>query len=724
MTQYDINIRDFWRIVRKRKMLIFGVTICLSLLSVFFSYMNMPLPVFESVASVKIQRSGTMTGIYMESLSWNPEDNISTQAEVIRSFPIMQKVAQELGYLDSNLAVNEILSDENAVSTIIGLTGYISTTQEGLTNIINIIATGDAPLETQTIANTVAKVYIEEITIERNQRATNALKFIEMQLDSISFKLRETEEEVMRYRERENVITLDIKTDLLTNRLGASEDDYFILQSKRTEIETLMKELKKGQRKSLKNIFITLDPHNQTDIFLNLSKDMVDLYVQKDQLLIDFTEKHPDVVEIDVKIKKVYNNLYRELQSQHSSLVRREKIKYNLIQKIKEEYQTLPKDGLELTRLQRKMELYEDMYTFLESKHQEALLKNAEKVKEASLVKPALRGYQVNPPSSTLNTAMLGGIIGLILGLLGAFIFESLDTSFETIEEVERTLDISVIGIIPQYDEQELIEKLRLEGKFKGSERALKLNARLSSFSSPKSTLAESYRALRTNVHYLTKVNQLNTIVVTSSTTGEGKTTTISNLAIAMSQIGLKTLLIDCDLRRPMVHKIFGLDKEPGLSDIMMDTIKWQDCIHTITDIMMGPLQLEDVLLTPGMDNLHILTSGLSVTTPSELMNSSEMPELLKEMKKTYDVILLDSTPVLSAADATILSSWVDGVILVYKVGRTARGALKRTKLQLENINVKIVGIVVNSFKVELNPDYKDFYGKYYSYGSEPNQKK
>lgn len=720
MTQYELNIRDFWRIIKKRKIFIVFIMVAISILSVILSYINRPQPVYESMASVKIERTSTLTGIYLQTITYNPEDNISTQAEVIRSFPVLQKVAQELGFIDSSASFEQILNDDAAVSTILGLMGKVSTTQEGLTNIINIIVNSYDPGETQTIANTIARVYITENSREKNQRAVNTLDFIKKQLKVVGDRLHDAEEEVRNYREQEKVITLEAKTGLVSRELETAQDEYYRVKRKRQEIEAILFSLKEEEGARLKNSFIGLDMDNQSPTFVLLSNKMAEASLQRDELLIHFTKNHPDIKQLDRKIEEIINNIIRELNAQYQSLARSEQLLEAQVEKSRSEYKTLPRDGLELARLQRKVLLNEEIYTLLESKHQEALLQNSEKIQEATLVKPALPGYRVNPPASVVTTCFIGAIVGMILGLLGAFILESMDTSFETIEEVEKSLNLSVVGIIPFYDEQILKERLRSEIKLKLSDQSLNIGAKLISFFAPKSTLAESYRALRTNVHFLFKKNEMKTLLVTSSTVGEGKTTTCANLAITMSQIGLKTLLVDCDLRRPFIHKAFGIDREPGLSNILMHTAECEECIQTITDIMMGELNLDEVLLAPGMENLHILTAGTALSTPSELINSSSMPDLLNTFKTDYDVVIIDSAPVLPAADATILASRVDGVLLVYQVGKTARGALRRTKTQLENVNAKMTGIVINNFKVDLNPDYKDFnYHKYYSYGSE-----
>jgi len=715
MTHYEINIRDFWRIIRKRKTIIFFSTLSLGIFYFIFNYLNQPIPIYQSVASVKIQRSTTLAGLYLETITWNPEDNISTQVEVIKSFPIVEQVARKLEYIDSTLTYEQILADDNSVNAVLDIMSGITAEQDGTTNIINIIVHSNSPEQTQQIANTTAHVYMQQGNLSKNERAINALNFINKQLGDVGQKLHDAEEAVRKYREDENVITLENKADLLARELERAHYEYNRLKQRRTELDLVIENLDNQNQIPTEN-FIELNFEDQSQTYVNLSNQLAQLYVKRDNLLIDYTPQHPDVMQTENRIKELIKSIVRELKAQRVALKRREELEAIQIDKLTADYQQIPKNGLELNRLMRKVQLNEELYTFLESKLQEALIQNAEKINEITIVKPALRGYNVNPPPSIITTLMIGLFIGLLTGLVIAFIFESMDTSFGTIEEVEKFLDIPVMGIIPHTDRKNIMEKIKSNEKAKQvPDEILEMNAMLVSHFAPKSSMAESYRALRTNVQHLTTAKNMKTLIFTSSSTKEGKSTTVANLAIMVSQIGFKTLLIDGDLRKPSIYKIFGLDKEPGLVNVLLGTNDWQECVLTITDIMIGKLGVKDIINTPGIDNLHIITSGSPPLNPSELLESTRMNEFLENVKQKYDLVLIDTTPVLPAADAAILASKVDGVILVYEIGRTARGALKRTKVQLENVNAKILGIVLNSLKAELNTDYKEF--RYHEYG-------
>jgi capsular exopolysaccharide synthesis family protein len=356
------------------------------------------------------------------------------------------------------------------------------------------------------------------------------------------------------------------------------------------------------------------------------------------------------------------------------------------------------------------------VYSLLQKKYQEALIQDAEKIEEVKVVRPALEPTTpVNPPKVTSHTT-IGLIIGLIMGIVFAFIMETFDTSFEAIEEVEEFLGVRVLGIIPQVNHDEL--KAILQDKYSKTpdDDTIKKTNRLISHFLPSSTSAENYRALRTNLNFLNLDKSIKSIVFTSSSPEEGKTTIAVNLAITMAQGGSKVLLIEGDLRRAVIAKLFGIEPVPGLADVILGNYEWRSVVRTITDFITGKMSMDEIMLTPGMDNLHIITGGSPAPNPAELVNSKLVPELIKQASSEYDIILIDAPPVLAATEASIWSSVADGAIIVYQVGKIARGALKRAKAQLDHVGARIFGVVLNGLKADISPDFAYRDKKYYYY--------
>ncbi|UCF56211.1 MAG: AAA family ATPase, partial [Deltaproteobacteria bacterium] len=396
------------------------------------------------------------------------------------------------------------------------------------------------------------------------------------------------------------------------------------------------------------------------------------------------------------------------------------------LEKVDKKTKDLMDKKLEFNRLKRRVESYNDMTALLERKNQEALIRQAEKPDEVTIVKPALLPtHPINPPK-TVATGTMGVIIGLVLGIVIGLIVETFDTSLGAIEDVEETLGTQVLGIIPQADAKDIREGLKEkcpEGINESTEKQL---VYLVSHFVPKSMMAESFRALRTNVQFKDAEKKIQTIGVASTSPEEGKTLVAINLALTMAQAGMKVLLVGSDLRKPAIDRVFGVEMTPGLTDVLMGNYPWRDTVKTVTDIIMGQMSPDEVMMTPGLDNLHIITSGPIPPNPAELVESGRLTDFIEEAKKDYDMIVFDSTPILSTADAAILGAKVDGVLLVYRVGTVSRGLLRRSTAQLEQVQCNLMGVVLNGMRPDVSPDFQDYkyYSYYYSYGEQEKKRK
>ncbi|MBW2722534.1 MAG: AAA family ATPase, partial [Deltaproteobacteria bacterium] len=383
-----------------------------------------------------------------------------------------------------------------------------------------------------------------------------------------------------------------------------------------------------------------------------------------------------------------------------------------------------------LTRLRREVDVNAELLTQLKSKYQEIMIQESGLIEEVKIVKPALEpGQPVNMPNTLMNT-VTGGIIGLVIGLVLALIVETMDTSLGTIEDVEEILGVPVLGVIPAVDEFSTRDK----------EDGVKLKERpLVTHFAPRSPVSEAYRSLRTNLQFIRKEREAKVFLITSSSLQEGKTYNVVNLSLSLAQAGEKVLLIDADLRRPAAHNSFGLQRQPGLTDYIVgisglkppgeDEIElgtgslpefqssdgsWKNVTNTVIDVMLGDFEFEDILRTPGMDNLHIINAGQGLLNPAEILRSPRFKEFLHEVRDHYDVIIVDTPPVLPVADAFEVAPEVDGVILVYEVGRIGRGILNRAKVQLENVNSNVLGVILNNVKPDVAPDFYRYSTDYY----------
>jgi Mrp family chromosome partitioning ATPase len=399
-----------------------------------------------------------------------------------------------------------------------------------------------------------------------------------------------------------------------------------------------------------------------------IQKKLVDLEFELAVFLRKYTDKHPKVMQL----KKQIGNLETQLAG-------------------------FSDQELEYARFTREVEVNRKLYSMLKEKLEEARITEAQKVGDVSIVNPAVM------PTSPIGTPMrigviIGGIMGLILGIAFAFIYETLDTSIETIEDIEKVLKLPVLGVVPSvrselHEQKDVISRFRkriFRGKINSEEEAY---IRLIAHYKPKSPIAESYHNIRTNL----KIGpSRKTFLITSASPREGKTTILTNLGLSTAQNGLKTLLVSSDLRRPALARTFGIKKEPGFYEVILGTVSLDEGLRNISDIMLGDIQFDEIMKSPGIENIWILTSGHLPLNPAQILESKELSNLIEELKKRFDVIFFDSPPLLPITDASLLASKVDSVILCYEIGKTARNALLRSKIQLELVGSKIAGVILN----------------------------
>jgi capsular exopolysaccharide synthesis family protein len=215
------------------------------------------------------------------------------------------------------------------------------------------------------------------------------------------------------------------------------------------------------------------------------------------------------------------------------------------------------------------------------------------------------------------------------------------------------------------------------------------------SIKNPKSPVAEAYKTLRTNIQFSSLDTKVQTIVITSSGPGEGKTTTSSNLACTFAQAGYNTILIDCDQRKPKVHKVFELSNQLGLSNVLVGEVSSEDVVHKAS-----------------VDKLSILTAGTRPPNPAELLASHKMKKFIDLLKQKYDYIILDTPPIIMVTDAQILTRYSDGCLLVVSSGEADKNAAAKAKELLEKVDAKVLGVVLN----KIDAQRKGHYGYYYHY--------
>jgi polysaccharide biosynthesis transport protein len=711
MAQYEMNLRDYWQIVRRRRLIIVASMILVALFSFWFA--KQKVPVFQATSAVKFEQSTALTGLLVEVLSYSTADNIETQATLIKSYPILEEVARRMGRLPQASGTEALRESRAYTATLENLSNKLRTNRVGGTSILEITATSTNALETRDLANTVAEVYRDNNRANRNSRITEARKFIEAQLKEVEGRVRRAEEEVWAFRDANRIISPGAESSMLLSLFTQVRGDIEKSRQQRIELEQIAAKLERSDTTSVtERVFID----TQNPAIIRLMATQTDLILERTNLALEVTDKHPRLQAIDDRLREVRREARREVGAQIALLRNREEILGRQLGELMQRNREVPAVELSLSRLQRDAKVNDDLLTLLKTRHQEALIKESEGVEEVTIVRPATEPA-APVGGEGLNTVLIGALLGLMLGLVLAFVQETLDTSIGTIEDVESYLEVPVLGIIPHIDPRETMQRLveRRPSLAQIEPDALQSHALLITHFDPKSPVAEAYRTLRTNIQFARLERGGKVLVVTSPTLQEGKTTTIVNLALTMAQSGQKTLLVGGNMRRPSLHRFFGIEREPGLSDILVGNARWRDCIRTVADILMGRFEMEDIMAAPGLDNLHIIEAGPVPANPSELLSTTAMSEFLRAVSAEYDIVLIDTPPVLPVTDSAIVAGQADGVLLVYQAGKVGRLVLKRAKAHLESTRAKVWGVVLNDVQTEVSGyNYTHYYTHYY----------
>ena len=417
-----------------------------------------------------------------------------------------------------------------------------------------------------------------------------------------------------------------------------------------------------------------------------------------------YGEKHPTVVSLSAAIPDLARQLREGAASLQSMEIgqRRE-----LIPLLVEPHTDLAalsaaEADLRILRpiLEQEILTNREMYNSLFKKLQEVELSGGKNVWiDASVVEPA--GIPSTPvrPNKKMNL-LLGIVAGFFLGAGLAYSLEYLDSSLRSLDDVKNYLRIFPLGMVP-FVEVEILDQTR-QGRWKEQDGTYRSYWNTSENSIPL-YVSEAYRIIRTNLSFGSLDQELKVLQVTSAVKGEGKTTTVANLGISLAQAGLKTLLVDADMRRPSLDRIFGLDGvDQGLSNVLTGGVSWQE-----------------VIVPTPIPNLFCLTSGVVPPNPAELLSSKRLKTLIEEFREHYDIVVFDSPPVISVADSSVLASFVDGTLLVARAGFIPRHFTLQAKQAIQNVSGRWAGCILNSVEAHSQPYYHRYYGYHSYYGKE-----
>jgi succinoglycan biosynthesis transport protein ExoP len=565
------------------------------------------------------------------------------------------------------------------------------------TNLVKIIYQHSNPELAQKVANTLAEVFQNYNLRIATEGSSKAEDLLANEIARLQAQINQDQEIQWNYAKSHNLpLTTEGAGNLEAQRLATLSGQLLAAENERKQLQAQLEAAKKE-----KDVFSVPDVNSSARVE-RLRDRISQLKEQRDALLVTYTSEWPAVKKLDSQIKGVEAELRKAPEEILTSMQRRYEAAATKEQLLKRSYEEQKgtttqqtRDTIDLMALTHQLETNKQLLNTLLQRKREFDVANGNEGNEVSIATPS------RLPKSPVGPARLRNIIIAFLLSLGggiglAFLLDFLDDTVKSVEDVDRYIHLPALALIPAGGER---GAPRLAGALRGGPPPAPANTTaLAMITDARSPIAESYRHLRTSLLLSSAGKPPQRILITSSQPAEGKTTTGINTAFMLAQTGAEVLMIDCDLRRPRLHAQFELPNTKGL-----------------TTWLSGEKNLDVLIQTcDKAPNLKVLTSGPVPPNPAELLGSEEMRKLLNILSEKFNHIIIDSPPAISFTDASILSTMVDGVILVVHGGRSSRAVVRRAKQQLLDVGAHVFGVVLNNVKVDARDDY--YYSRYYSH--------
>jgi capsular exopolysaccharide synthesis family protein len=575
------------------------------------------------------------------------------------------------------------------------------------TRMLVISFTHTDPALAADIVDNVAQVFMQRSFESKTAKYTNASDWLDRSTRELKARVEEAEQRLANYSRDNNIYSSDGKEGLATGKLSQLHDLATKAETDRMLRQSLYEEVRAGRSAQLPEAFA--DPKTG-----DLLRKLGELKVSYAQLSATYGEKNPKLVEVKQQIEAIEQQvaesrggLELRLKADYERAVRDEASMKAALDRAKSEASQQNQAFIEYNILKQEVETNKGLYTDFLQKTSQAKIQEHEQHNNMRMIDPPQVPISPVGPNR-LRTILIGFCVSLVAGVGLVFFLEYLDNTVKTVEDVSRYAQLPALSVIPaisgrrarllngKSSSRKTLRELALNGN--GHIRADQLMTLDS-----RSSVAEAYRVLRTSVLLSSVDNPPKVIMITSGQPGEGKTTTAINTAISLAQLGASVLIIDCDLRKPSTHKVLGVvEHGRGLSTYLSRNVHIDDCIQKLP-----------------IANLSLLPCGAIPPNPAEMISSLKMRELLQTLRERYDHIIIDSPPLLKVTDPVILSTLVDGVILVVHGGKSTRDVVRRTRHELSIAGAKVFGVVLNN--VDVHRDHGDgYYGSYYGdYGEE-----
>ena len=679
-----LHFLDYWRVIRIRKAIIITVFLITAIIATAVTFI---LPEsYASTARIKVESDvndiSSVSGTPTAATSMYDPYFIQTTFEIMQSQLVLSNVIATL-HLNEEWGKKYFNGETlKTTETMEILKGRMSLAPVRNTKLIAITVFSDDKNEAAQLANTIADAYKNYRLDSRKELASKGLETLNQQYTDQETQIQMVQTNIERLRRELGIVdTANAQnfTPTLDNEQMQRYNDQMIegeraYNEDRVRLEGLKQITNGGLRDVLPSVVsdgalsdLLSRLHEAQQKWVTLTNDYAlgSLTITRVQSMIDELNH-----EIDDRVVGIMAGLETQVQSKKAAL---DGLKQAVADaKAKDQMQAAKNQPYydEKLKKEQMLELHKLLYSKIEAEQLDLAIPKTSMVQITDTAEP---GKTPVKPNKTVNIA-LGLVFGIIMGVGLAFFIEYLDTSVKTIDDVERTFQAPVLGVIPQN-----IGYLIEEGN--------------------ESKHAEAYRVLRTNLLFSRRDEKLNTIVIVSAGAGEGKSTTTINLSTVFAQSGNRVLIVDSDLRRPTLHKLFKVANNLGL-----------------TNYLLKQNTLAEIVQTTGVPNLDFMASGKLPSSALGILGSAQMKEMIAELKQRYDFIFFDSPPILGVSDASILASEVDLVMQVIQYRRYPQPMTLRAKQMIEKVGGNFVGLILNNINMSQDEGYYYYSGYYHDY--------
>jgi len=581
------------------------------------------------------------------------------------------------------------------------LRGRVRVVPDPASNIVGIRVSGGDSKQVAQIANAVAEAFVAFGRSLRERGDVKTYRELARQLKDQRGKLEAAQQALRDFRDEVGIVELNLAAadTAVMQEFQRLKQEYAQVQRRRKTMAEAMALAERLQREGKDPEALLAVPaiRERPDV-TSLQQRLVDTDIEMQLASKTLGPKHTRIIALREQLKTLRNQLHAALLKAVRSLADEYTMVVASERALKAEYdreaarvEKLGKISDRYRQLQSDVELEKKAFdTIREQLKSIDIRMAAEPVTNIKLIEEAAEPRSPVGPDKR-RAVFVGILLGLALGLVAAYILEYLDDTVKTPDDLENRLHLAPLGHLP--DIQTVAD---------GREGFIELATHTLVF--PLSSTTEAFRAVRTNIYFSGERGHMKSLLVTSAAPGDGKTSFAANLAITVAQDRRRVLVVDADLRRPMLHHAFGLEREPGLSNVLAEGVPFEEAVQRMPETESGSL-----------DNLHLLPAGSQSPNPAELIGGESMAALMAHVREAYDLVIYDSCPILLVADAALLAAGCDGVVLITKVGRSRREAVRRARRQLEAVGAKIIGAVLNGVGPKALRGHR--YGYYYGYG-------